>query len=188
MLPSLQLQLTSVSYSVFYYLSHSILLLKPKPKNCPLFPCSSTSNPSQSAISSTAESVCSSPFCLPLIQSWTSYWIYPPSVLFPSNQLITWDQSEHWHMVIGSTVFQLTSSCGFPLFTDFNPKSLPWSSKSYRMSSLIPCSLLPGSLCLTTHVFLLIVGCYSGLNWAPMPKLICWSSKPPNMMGPLGSN
>lgn len=61
MLPSLQLQLTSVSYSVFYYLSHSILLLKPKPKNCPLFPCSSTSNPSQGAISSTAESVCSSP-------------------------------------------------------------------------------------------------------------------------------
>ena len=97
---------------------------------------------------------------------------YPPSVLLPSNQLsVIQSQSECCPMGTGSTIFQLTASCGFPLLTHFNPNALPWVSRSCRMSSLIPCRPLPGSLCLTTHVFLLILRLCSGLNWVTLSQV-----------------
>lgn len=90
-LPSLQTQLTSVSYSAFRYLSNSILLLKPEPRII-LSPRSSTSTQSPRATGSTwSQFVPLHLLCYPLVQSWTIW--YPPTVyslpILPSfNQLL----------------------------------------------------------------------------------------------------
>lgn len=72
-------------------------------------------NASPSAISSNSESVYSSPSSLPPPVPVLDLLLnYPLSVLFPSNQLSVFQsQSECCPMGTGSTIFQLTPSCGF---------------------------------------------------------------------------
>lgn len=126
-------------------------------------------NASPSPISSNLESVYSSPSSLPpLFQCWTSL-NYPLSVLFPSNQLSVFQsQSECCPMGTGSTIFQLTPLVAFFIDT-FQSKLLTMGFKILQDVQSHPLQSSPGSLCLTTHVFLLILRLCSGLNWVTLP-------------------
>lgn len=125
MFSSLQPQLTSVSYSAFHYLSNSILLLKPETKDCPLFPSSSTSNPSPSAISSIlSQFVPLHLLCYSLVQSWTTQ--YPPPTYQSLYCSLPTNSSPEWALPYGHWINHLPAKAflRLPLVYRFKPKLL----------------------------------------------------------------
>lgn len=173
--------LTSVSYSVFYYLSNSALYLhqNQRSSSLSLFP---TPKPSPRATGSILVQV---PFHL-LCHPWSSSGHHSLLLL---DLLILCTAPFHtvhhpgpeWGSPYGHWLSRLPAKAFLELcLTDFNTNSILWSSKPCRMASLISCRPASGSLCLAIHISFLILGCCYGLSCDPA-KFLCWSSKPPSV-------
>ena len=142
MLPSLKLQLTSVFYSALHYLSHSILLLKTGPKNCPLSLFLQTHRQVLSVLTLS--------FFLSIFSA--SPWSSPgpptklPTLCAIPFQPAIYHPEPEWMLPCGNWINHLPVNflCGFPLLTHFNPNSLAWVLRSCRCPVSSPAVLSLG--------------------------------------------